>query len=437
VIPDERRHHNQASREDTDFEIPLTDDGVDMITDAGVDELRTRMTDELAGYATLVTDEVLAAVIAVPRHLFLPDVPLSAAYGLGSVVTHRDERGVALSSASELPTVAGMLTQLDVRPGQRVLEIGAGTGYNAALLRHLVGPQGSVTTIDILEQAADEAREHLQAAGFEDVTVVHGDGELGVPENGLYDRIIVTAGATDLPPAWADQLAADGRLVVPLRINGLTRCVAFERAHGIWRSRDADECGFMPMRGDGQIAEHNLSLRGDTGVVVRTDGGQPLDATLLAGVLDGPATIQWTGVSAEYGVFTDVDFWLASEPGFARVIMMGGGVAAGLVAPQYGWGSMGAVVRDTLAYLTTRPVAAESTAHEIGVCGYGPGSADLLRRLAGRIAAWDRDSNGTRDQLWIEVGPGRSVASAAEMLRVQGRYNQIIVGRSRASEHTD
>jgi protein-L-isoaspartate(D-aspartate) O-methyltransferase len=394
------------------------------------------MARELAGYATLVTDEIVAAVGAVPRHVFLPTVPLSRAYSLGSVVTHRDERGVALSSASELPTVAGMLKQLDVRPGHRVLEIGAGTGYNAALLGHLVGPQGSVTTIDILQQAADEARDHLVAAGLADVTVVHGDGELGVPERGPYDRIIVTAGASDLPPAWADQLAAGGRLVVPLRINGLTRTVAFERVDGIWRSLDADECGFMPMRGEGQVAEHNLSLRGETGVVVRTDGGQPLDAALLSGVLDGPASVHWTGVSADYGVFTDLDFWLAGEPGFARVIMMSGGVAAGLVAAQYEWGSMGAVAGDTLAYLTTRPVGEESTAREIGVCGYGPGSTDLLSRMTARIIAWDRESNGSSDQLWIEVHPHESVPSAAGMLRVRRRYNQIIVGRSRADAHT-
>jgi len=212
------------------------------------------MTGELAGYTTLVTDEILAAVGAVPRHLFMPDEALSRAYGLGSVVTHRDESGVALSSASELATVAGMLKQLDVRPGHQVLEVGAGTGFNAGLLRHLVGPDGSVTTIDILEQAADEARAHLSAAGFADVTVVHGDGELGVPENAPYDRIIVTAGADHLAQGWAEQLAAGGRLVVPLRINGVTRSVTFERSDGFWRSLQMLECGFMPMRGEGQTA---------------------------------------------------------------------------------------------------------------------------------------------------------------------------------------
>lgn len=400
-----------------------------MITDAGVDELRTRMTHELAGYATLVTDEILAAVSAVPRHLFLPDVPVSEAYGLGAVVTHRDDHGVALSSASGLTIVALMLKQLNVQPGHRVLEIGAGTGYNAALLRHLVGPRGSVTTIDILEPAVTEAREHLAAAGITDVAVVHGDGELGVPENGPYDRIIVTAGASDLPPAWADQLTTDGRLVVPLRINGLTRTVAFERTGGIWRSLDAQECGFMPMRGDRQIAEHNVSLRGNTGVVVRTDGGEPLDTTTLSTVLDGPATVTWTGVTADRGDFTDLDFWLAAELGFARVIMMGAGVAAGLVRPQYDWGSMGAVTQDALAYLTVRSAGAND-AREIGVCGYGPGSSALLNRLTARIAAWDRELNHTGDALWIEVHPHQSTPPAGALLRVQRRYHQIIVGRT-------
>src|SRR4051794_28259652 len=125
-----------------------------MMVSGDADGLRTRMTGELASFTRLVTDEILAAVGAVPRHLFVPDTDLSEAYGLGSVVTHRDENGVAISSASDLATVAMMLKQLDVRPGHRVLEIGAGTGYNAGLLRHLVGPDGSVTTIDIFEQAA-------------------------------------------------------------------------------------------------------------------------------------------------------------------------------------------------------------------------------------------------------------------------------------------
>ena len=404
------------------------------VSDRSADELREEMVSALNRYPGITTDEILAAVRDVPRHLFLPQTPLDRAYGLGSVVTHRDERGAATSSASEVTAVAGMLKQLDAHPGHRVLEIGAGTGYNAALLRHLVGPEGSVTTIDIMREAAAEARAHLAAAGVEGVTVVHGDGELGVPANAPYDRIIVTAGADHLPSAWADQLVAGGRLVVPLRINGVTRSVTFEHGGGFWRSLEMDQVGFMPMRGEGQRLEHNLALRGKTGVVVRTDGGDPLSPA-LAQVLDASPVIVWTGVTAADGRFTDLDFWLAPEPGFARVIMMDGGIAAGLVRPQYYWGSMGVTSTDALAYLTVRPAPAGKPAAEIGVCGYGPGAEALAARLVRRVAAWDSEMNGTGERLWIEVHPEGTELTIPPLIQVHRLDNQIFVGRSHADEY--
>jgi protein-L-isoaspartate(D-aspartate) O-methyltransferase len=145
--------------------------------------------------------------------------------------------------------------------------------------------------------------------------------------------------------------------------------------------------------------------------------------------------IAWTGVSADHGVFADLDFWLAQEPGFARVIMMGAGVAAGLVRPQYDWGSMGAVDGDTLAYLTLRPAAAGAPAVEIGVCGYGPGTAALLDRLTRRIAAWDSEMNGTGDHLWIEVRSTEAEPAPQALVRVHRRGSHIVVGRDRADAH--
>jgi protein-L-isoaspartate(D-aspartate) O-methyltransferase len=92
---------------------------------------------------------VEAAMRAVAREAFLPGTPLDSAYGSSPVVTHRDPHGVATSSASAPGLVAAMLAQLDVRPGHRILEIGAGTGYNAALLACLTGPAGQVTTVEL------------------------------------------------------------------------------------------------------------------------------------------------------------------------------------------------------------------------------------------------------------------------------------------------
>ncbi|MGB6163536.1 MAG: hypothetical protein WBF75_13390 [Pseudonocardiaceae bacterium] len=116
-------------------------EGTSTVTDLAA-ELRGRLVDELCEWEPFRTAAVEDAMRTVPRHLFLPGVPIENAYSQGNVVTHRDSEGVPVSSASAAGTVAGMLQQLEVRPGHRVLEIGAGTGYNAALLTHLVAPGG-------------------------------------------------------------------------------------------------------------------------------------------------------------------------------------------------------------------------------------------------------------------------------------------------------
>jgi protein-L-isoaspartate(D-aspartate) O-methyltransferase len=110
--------------------------------DANAAVLRNGLTDWLLRNGVVQTPQVEAAMRAVPRHLFVPQASVEAAYEHRSVITRRDEAGVAVSSASEPGIVARMLVQLDVHRGHHVLEIGAGTGYNAALLAHLAGPDG-------------------------------------------------------------------------------------------------------------------------------------------------------------------------------------------------------------------------------------------------------------------------------------------------------
>jgi protein-L-isoaspartate(D-aspartate) O-methyltransferase len=371
-------------------------------------ELRSVMVDRLRRNRLVCTAPVEAAMRAVPRHLFVPDAPIERAYSPGAVVTHRDAEGVAISSVSEPGVVASMLEQLDVQPGHRVLEIGAGTGYDAALLAHLAGPAGEVTTIDIDVDVTRETGESLAAAGYRDVSVCCDDGEFGYPDHAPYDWIIVTAGAWDLPPAWADQLVPGGRLVVPLRMRDLTRSIAFERENEYWRSRSIEECGFIPLRGAGGVAERNIHLGSDSGVIVRIDDGQPADATALGAALDHPPTLLSTGVTIS--VTGHLDFWLAGMAGFCRLLAGSQAVDCGLVAPAFGWGSMGVFDQGTFAYRTLSPTGetdgSQWPRYELGVCAYGPGSGELANRIADRILVWEHDRQ-SMTELWIEGPPSR------------------------------
>src|SRR3984957_3055222 len=159
------------------------------------------------------SERVAAALHAVPRHLFLPGQPPEATYADDAIVTKRDQAGQPISSSSQPAIMAIMLEQLGLAPGHRVLEIGAGTGYNAALISHIVGPSGQVTSIDIDPELVGTAREHLASAGFTEVTVTCADGAGGDPGHAPYDRIIATVGVSDLAPAWLAQAVPHRRIV--------------------------------------------------------------------------------------------------------------------------------------------------------------------------------------------------------------------------------
>jgi len=248
--------------------------------------LREAMIGELRELGAIRSDSVAAAVGAVPRHLFAPGEPLDAVYAATrAIVTKRNEHGAALSSLSESHIQATMLEQAEIEPGMRVLEIGSG-GYNAALIAELVGESGEVISVDIDPDIVERARRYLAAAGYEKVDVVLADAEHGAPDQAPYDRVIVTAGAWDVPPAWSDQLAEGGRIVVPLRMRGLTRSVTFEHEGDHLVSRDYRLCGFVPMQGSGAHSERVVALDGTTSAcgstgssrLMRTACGTPCSA---------------------------------------------------------------------------------------------------------------------------------------------------------------
>jgi protein-L-isoaspartate(D-aspartate) O-methyltransferase len=220
---------------------------------ASPDELRQQLVEKLRSDGVLRDSAVERALRTVPRHLFLPGVALEQAYSDNAIPTH-EEDGVPISSASQPAIVAIMLQQLGVAPGMRVLEIGAGTGYNAALLAELVGPSGRVTTVDIGAEIAAEARAHLEAADFPQVEVIAADGAGGWSANAPYDRIQLTVGASDITPAWFEQLAMGGVMTLPLWLGVSDASVALRKRDGALYSESLAPCGFMRLRGSERSA---------------------------------------------------------------------------------------------------------------------------------------------------------------------------------------
>jgi len=178
----------------------------------------------------------------------------------------------ASSSSSARWIMNLMLDTLRLKPGMRVLEIGTGTGWNAAIM---AAAGAKVTTIEIAQDLADHASAALLSAGHGDVQVICGGGELGVPEHAPYDRIIVTASVHTIPYAWVSQTAQGGRIVLPYsgqhHPSGLAVLVV--RDGTATGEIINDEAWFMPMKGQG-ISQEQLKQvpKPHVRIEVRPDG---------------------------------------------------------------------------------------------------------------------------------------------------------------------
>src|SRR5688572_6916031 len=277
-------------------------------------ELHHSLIEYLKHGVHLPSASVEAAFRAVPRHLFLPDIELEQVYKDEPIATKLQDE-IPISSSSQPTIMAIMLEQLGLKPGHSVLEIGAGTGYNAALLAHIVGEQGQVVAVDIDEDIVEQARTNLKTAGFERVQVIHGDGSQGYAEAAPYDRIILTVSAADLAPAWREQLQPGGRMVLPLSLRGSQVSVAFEPRAGCMVSLSAVSCGFMRLRGGLSEPETKINLGPEPGLSIQFDSPTALDAETLYQRLTGPAQ-DWrtkVRVSLDDIIWGGLSLWLASR----------------------------------------------------------------------------------------------------------------------------
>ncbi len=251
--------------------------------------LRKALVDELERQRFVTQPRVSAAFRAVPRHVFLPEVALPEAYADKAVVT-KIQDNIAVSSCSQPAIIAIMLEQLDLHEGDKVLEIGAGTGFNAALMSSLVGAQGCVTTVDIDEDIVTPARTNLARAGVTNVGVVHADGGFGYAPDAPYDAIIATVGVWDLSPHWVEQLRTGGKLVAPLWFHTLQFSIAFVKTkENALVSRSIRPCGFMRLRGAFAGPETLMEVEG---LIVGVEDSAQLDAGALSRLLATPPRVQ-------------------------------------------------------------------------------------------------------------------------------------------------
>ena len=409
--------------------------------------LQKALVEKLISMGYIRSPNVEGAFRAVPRHLFLPGVALKRVYSDNSIPIKRID-GKLVSSSSQPAIMAIMLEQLQLQPGHRVLEIGAGTGYNAGLMKHLVGDSGLVVTVDIDEDLVESAREHLRSAGLDRVSVVCGDGGLGYADRAPYDRIILTVGAWDIAPAWWKQLKPGGRLLLPLEIKGgIQKSVAFDQKDDHLESVSVKDCGFMTLRGAFAKPQDSLSLFSlgpEPGLSISVNDGVKVNVDTIYGLLSGPGEDQPSGVHANPGevVFGGLALWLSlREPGLWSLSAEGQAADRGIVpcflaiqAIQKGCATIGLLGDEGLCVFVRLPKQDSSSdsiggsqTFELFVRSFGPGT-ELARRLVEQARAWDAAGRPSSNGLRIRAYPKDTdyVPSTDEFV-VRKRWTQLIL----------
>ncbi|MFH8109893.1 MAG: protein-L-isoaspartate(D-aspartate) O-methyltransferase [Candidatus Aenigmatarchaeota archaeon] len=194
--------------------------------------------DYLTNIGAIKSEKVRKAFLNVPRHLFLKDK--SYAYVDTPLPTLKGQ------TISQPSIVAIMLENLDLQKNQKVLEVGAGSGWNAALIGSIVYP-GKVFTIEIEKELVDFAKENLNKLNIRNVEIIHGDGGLGYEKEAPYDRCIITAACPKIPPPLIEQLKDDGKLIAPIGKRFSQRLILYDKKKNSFK--DLGGCIFVELKG--------------------------------------------------------------------------------------------------------------------------------------------------------------------------------------------
>jgi len=205
-------------------------------------EHRKKLVQNLKNEGRIKTLAVEKAFLEIPREEFIPQVLKNSAY----VDTPLEIGNGQTISAPHM--VAIMCEALDIQKGQKILEIGAGSGYHAAIVSKIIGEKGHVYTIERFSNLALKAKENLDKVKIENVTVIEGDGSLGLPDFAPYDRIYVTCAAPKIPPPLLEQLKDSGKLLIPI---GRMYCTLelLEKKENKVVTKDLGGCAFVPLVG--------------------------------------------------------------------------------------------------------------------------------------------------------------------------------------------
>jgi protein-L-isoaspartate(D-aspartate) O-methyltransferase len=206
------------------------------------EDQRERLVEKLKIEGHIKTKAVEKAFLETPRELFVPEKLKGYAY----VDTPLEIGNGQTISAPHM--VAIMCEALDLKKGQKILEIGAGSGYHAAIVSKLIGDKGHVYTIERFPSLADNAKKNLEKVGIKNVTVEMGDGSEGLPKYAPYDSIYVTCAAPCIPQPLVEQLKDPGKLLIPVG-QFISKLELVEKKNKKIIEKDLGGCAFVPLVG--------------------------------------------------------------------------------------------------------------------------------------------------------------------------------------------